>query len=237
MKLVAAFLALVLTGCSGCPSPSPSDAGPVGPDVQQDVGGSEAASGGSTTRVVLSNTTDAGAVVNISVGSDSVVQPSAWAGCPDAGLTCSLPLAASSSMALSTGGAYLNASIAFNGPVGCGSTIAEFTANNPNGYGTADLSLVNGFSNDVQIVIDGQKLGPTGPGNMSQVSGVFPNGCDICVARQSPPCGISPCGSSPNDGGQTCGCKSGGQYNPTVPCQITYQKADAGSLVTVSLLP
>jgi len=72
---------------------------------------------------------------------------------------------------------------------------------------------------------------------MSHVSGVFPVGCDICVARQQPPCGISPCGSSPNDGGQTCGCHIGGQYNPIVPCQITYQQADAGSLVNVTLLP
>lgn len=34
-----------------------------------------------------------------------------------------------------------------------------------------------------------------------------------------------------------CGCKSGTQYNPTVPCQVTYQMADAGSLVNVMLLP
>ena len=80
--------------------------------------------------------------------------------------------------------------------------------------------------------------GPAIPGaDNSQVSGVFPYGCDICVARQQPPCGIAPCGSSPNDGGQACGCKTGGQYNPTMPCQVTYQQADAGSLVNVTLLP
>jgi hypothetical protein len=239
MKLVATLLALVLTGCSGCPSPSPSDAGP--PDVVQDVA-QEAASAGATTKVIISNTTDAGATVNISVGADSVVQPSAWDFCHvDAGLTCSMPLGAGVSKVLPTEGQYLNASIAFNGPVGCkapsGSTIAEFTANNPNGYGTADVSLVNGWNADVEILVDGQKLGPAKGQHNENVSGVFPFGCDICVARQNPPCGIPACGSSPNDGGQNCGCKSGGQYNPTVPCQITYQKADAGSLLNVVLLP
>lgn len=191
----------------------------------------------------MSNLTDASAQVNISVGSDSVVLPSTWDFCHvDAGLMCSFKLAAGISRALPTGGQYLNASIAFNSPVGCsgpsgGPTIAEFTANNLNGYGTADVSLVNGWNAKVEILVDGQTLGPAKWQHNENVSGVFPYGCDICVARQNPPCGIPACGSSPNDGGQGCGCKPGGQYNPMVPCQITYQKADAGSLLNVALLP
>ncbi len=237
MKLhafVAALLALVLAGCSGscsCNPPAP-DAGP------SDAAPPDAPTAGFDTKVVVSNMTDAGAVVNISIGADSKVMPAAWSFCGvDAGLTCSFPLPASGSQALPTGGQYLNASVAFNGPVGCGSTIAEVTANTGNGYGTADVSLVNGWNADVQITVNGQTLGPATKGDMSKVSGVFPNGCDVCVARQKPPCGIKPCGSSPNDGGQACGCKTGSQYNPTVPCQITYQKADAGSLVNIALVP
>jgi hypothetical protein len=218
--VVAALL--LLTGCP--PNPKPTSDSGVGD-----------ASGGTTTKVIVSNMTDAGATVNVSFGADSVVLPAAWPFCGvDAGLTCSFSLGAASSQSLPTGGQYLNASIAFNGPVGCGSTIAEFTANSTNGFGTADVSLVNGWNANVQITVDGQMLGPaTDAGNVSTF-GVFPFGCDICVARSQPPCGISNAGcTSPG----SCGCKTGTQYNPTVPCQSTYQKSDAGSLVNVALLP
>lgn len=227
MKRLALLVCLLLAACSAklsCAGKvSTPDAAPPTPSP--------------FTQVIVSNLTDASAVVNVSIGADSVVQPSSWSFCPDAGSGCTFNLAAGQMQSLPTGGDYLNASIAFNGPVGCGSTIAEFTANNTNGYGTADVSLVNGWNADVQITVNGQTLGPAIAGNDSQVSGVFPNGCDICVARQRPPCGIVPCGSSPNDGGQACGCKTGGQYTPTVPCQVTYQQADAGSLVNVALVP
>jgi hypothetical protein len=201
--------------------------------------------------VIVQNATDASTVVDLSIGSDSVVQPSSWPFCGvDAGLVCSFTLAPSSSQSLPTGGSYLNVSVAFNGPVGCGldggqgSTLGEVTANNTNGYGTADVSLVNGYSNEVEILIspgpDGGTwtLVPAADGGNTQALGVYPFGCDICVARQAPtPCGIASCGSSPDDGGQGCGCKLGGQYAPAVPCQITYQQADAGSIVVVALVP
>lgn len=149
LALAAVIPALLLAHCDGCPpSPPSSDAGG---DVVAETAlletsipdASEAATlPYASTRVMVSNTTDAGAIVNVSVGADSVVQPSAWSGCPDAGLTCSFPLNAGTSQALAAGGNYLSAAVAFNGPVGCGNTIAEFTANNANGYGTADVSLV-----------------------------------------------------------------------------------------------
>jgi len=190
------------------------------------------------THAVLSNLTDAGAVVNVSFGSDSVVGPTNWASFGTAAPSgCTLTLPAGAAQALPMGGQYTSATFAFNGPVGCGSSLGEFTANNANGYGTADISLVNGWNATLAIVIGGVTLGPAVEGDNSQVSGVFPYGCDICVARQKPPCGIDPCGSSPNDGGQACGCHSGGQFAPTVACQITYQQVDAGSLINVELLP
>jgi hypothetical protein len=217
-----------LTDCFGCPPHTPpTDAAPE--DFTPETAPNN------TTEVIVSNTTSMGATVNISVGADSVVQPSTWAICNvDAGLTCSFTLDASSSRVLTTNGQYLNASITFNDLVGCGSTVAEFTANNPNGYGTADISLVNGVSNFIEIVVDDQILAAATDGGDTNALGVFPYGCDICVARQNPPCDI-PSANCMTPG--SCGCKTGTQYNPTVPCQITYQRADAGSILNVLLLP
>jgi hypothetical protein len=86
----------------------------------------------------------------------------------------------------------------------------------------------------VEITVNGQTLGPATSGDMSKTSGVFPLACDICVARSQPPCGFDAGGCTASG---SCGCKSGTQYNPTVPCQITYQQADAGSQLSVALLP
>jgi hypothetical protein len=188
---------------------------------------------GATTKAIVSNATDAGALVAFSFGADSVVQPGDWSFCPDSG-PCSLQLAAAASQELPTDGRYLNLSIAFNGPVGCGSTVAEFTANNPNGYGTADVSLVNGWNADVAILVDGLTLGPALDAGNADALGVFPYACDICVARSGPPCGIPVAGCTTPG---SCGCKAGSQYNPVPPCQVTYQKAGAGSLVNVMLVP
>jgi hypothetical protein len=245
MNRLLIVFALVLSACAAkcscSSSTSGADAGPTDsapmPDAgpPSDAAPTPAPTSSTTTKVTISNLKDAAAVVNVSVGSDSVVQPSAWTFCGvDAGLTCSFTLAASAVREMSTGGKYLNASIAFNGPVGCGSTIAEFTANNPNGFGTADVSLVNGWSNNVRIYVDGHTLGPSYWNSGPSSYGVFPAFCDVCVAEQSPPCGKSPNGCTTPG---SCGCKTGTQYNPTVPCQVTYQQADAGSLVNVALVP
>ena len=55
-------------------------------------------------------------------------------------------------------------------------------------------------------------LGPvTSPSGNEEAFGVFPDGCDVCVARLDPPCGFRK--------GKT-GCKAGvDPYHPKVPCQ------------------
>lgn len=220
MRALALVLcAVVLVGCP--PPPSPPTPGPA-PD----------AGAAASTHVQVSNATDAGAVVNVSFGTDSTVK--GWAFCTPTSSGCTFSLPASSTQPLATGGQYLNASIAFNAPVGCGATIAELTANNANGYGTADVSLVNGWNADVAITVDGLTLGPAVDGGNASTFGVFPYGCDVCVARSSPPCGIPSTGCTAPG---SCGCKAGSQYKPAVPCQATYQRADAGSTLTVELRP
>jgi hypothetical protein len=131
-------------------------------------------------------------------------------------------------------GQYTNVTFAFNGPVGCGSSLAEFTANNPNGYGTADISLVNGWNAKLAIYVNGQTLGPSTWNSGPTTYGVYPGFCDVCVAEKNPPCGKSPAGCTTPG---SCGCKTGTQYNPSTPCQVTYQQSDAGSLVNVALMP
>ena len=116
-------------------------------------------------------------------------------------------------------GAWLNATFSFEAPVTCNTTKAEVNVNNPAWYDILDVSLVDGFNKALRIdVSGGTTLGPVWSiyGNEKSF-GVFPNGCDICTARQSPPCGMSP--------GRD-GCKSGTQYKPDVPCQ--YQGSTMG---------
>jgi hypothetical protein len=235
MNRLLLVLLLALPACTAecsCSSSTVTDAGPdvTIPDV------APPSPSGPTTQAVLSNLTDAGASVNVSFGSDSVIGPSSWASfCTATPSGCTLSLPAGATQPLPMGGQYTNATFAFNGPVGCGSSLGEFTANNPNGYGTADISLVNGANAKIAIYVNGQTLGPAIPGgDNSKVSGVFPVACDLCVARGQPPCGFDAGGCTTSG---SCGCKSGSQYNPSVPCQITYQRGGAGSLLNITLLP
>ena len=104
--------------------------------------------------------------------------------------------------------------------------------NNPNWFNIADVSLVDGFSNLVAIDVKDsggdRTLGPPfGPKGNEKVYGLFPLGCDICTARQNPPCGIKPGGD---------GCKAGTQYNPNPPCQWQGSVKGGGGAVTVRLL-
>ena len=239
MNRLLVVLALVLSACAAkcscSSSSSPTDAGSTDGAPMPDTAPAPAPTAGAPTRATLSNLTDAGATVNVSFGADSKVGPVAWSGfCTATPSGCTLTLPAGSTRVLPMGGQYTNATFAFNGPVGCGSSLAEFTANNGNGYGTADISLVNGWNAKIAIYVNGQTLGPATSGDMSKTSGVYPVFCDLCVSEGSPPCGKSPVGCTTPG---SCGCKSGTQYNPSVPCQITYQQADAGSLVNVALLP
>jgi hypothetical protein len=179
------------------------------------------------TTLTVQNNTDSATVVNFAFGADSVVLPTAWPACTaTAPLNCNMTVAAHSGAALPVGG-YLNATLAFGGAVGCGSTKAELNMNNPKWYNVLDISLVDGYSNKVSITSDGKTLGPPlGAQGNEKVFGLYPLGCDICTARQNPPCGMSPGGH---------GCKGGTQYKPDVPCQYQGPKMGGGSNVVVSL--
>lgn len=168
------------------------------------------------TALVVTNRQATATVVFVAFGSDSKITSGDWPFCTGSGLTCKFTIAAHSSQPLPTKGRYVNATLSFGAAVACGSTKAEINANNPAWYDTYDVSLVDGYSNKVGIVYTppgaapvalGPPVGATGN---EKVLGVFPYGCDVCVARKSPPCNI-PTGSD--------GCKSGTQSNPDVPCQ------------------
>ena len=167
------------------------------------------------TTAAVHNKTKAATTVYVAFGSDSAITSSDWAFCTGSGLNCSFPLAAGAVQPL-TGIAYLNATIAFGEAVGCGVTKSEVNINNPAWYDILDVSLVDGYSNSVQIVATptggkAEQLGPPlGETGNEKVYGLFPYGCDICVERQAPPCGI-PTGKA--------GCKTGTQYDPDVICQ------------------
>jgi hypothetical protein len=206
--------AVLLTACNKNPAPS------------------------ATTLTIQNSRTTAGNVF-VSFGADSKITAADWSFCPGKGLTCSFPIAGQTSRLMpNPKGAYINATFAFNQPVGCGVTKAEVNINNPKWYDILDVSLVDGYSNNVQIVIKpvavkdktaATILGPPhGATGNEKVLGVFPYGCDICVERQNPPCNIKK--------GKT-GCKAGTQYDPKPPCQWQgTTKGGGGSAVTVELL-
>lgn len=208
----------------------PNPPGPGG-DAGSEV--TPAPSSGKSTATLINETADAVAV-SFAFGADSVVLPADWPFCNvDAGLVCATSLAGhAATLDLPTSGRYLNVTIAFGGPVGCGSTKAEININNPKWYDVADVSLVDGYSNRVVINAGfedgGAKLGPpNGPDGNETVFGLFPLGCDICTARQNPPCGILPGGK---------GCKAGTQYKPDVPCQWQGPVMGGGSHLAISYL-
>lgn len=178
------------------------------------------------------NSTRQNTVVYVSFGADSVVLPPAWPVCKENGkLNCSFPLKAGATQSLPTIG-HLNATLAFGATVSCGSTKAELNINNPAWYDIMDISLVDGFSNKIKIMTrDAAGMHTfavnSKTGNEKAV-GVFPFGCDICTARQNPPCGI---------GKGTDGCKAGTQYKPDVICQYQGPTKGGGSVVVVTLVP
>lgn len=182
-------------------------------------------------RVQIVNATALDTKVYFAFGADSVVRPSAWSFCENKqALTCDFVLKGGETRVLPLGGKYLNTTFAFGGAVSCGSTKAELNVNNPAWYDVVDVSLVDGYSNKVAIdLTDGAKqtrLGPpNGASGNAKVLGVFPLGCDVCTARQNPPCGIPP----GNDG-----CKAGTQYKPDVPCQVQGAAKGGGSTIVVT---
>ena len=184
------------------------------------------------------NDTDAPSVVHVAFGSDSVVGHETWKHfCVGSGLTCQFHLGKHESRVLPLGGQYLNATMAFDATPSCGSTKAEVNVNNPTWYDVVDVSLVDGYSNKIKMTavepaVDAGPVSTTlGPPNGAtgneKVFGVYPMGCDICVARQSPPCGIKK---------GTSGCKTGSQYKPDVPCQYQGTVLGGGTAVTIALV-
>lgn len=175
----------------------------------------------------ITNSTRANTIVYFAFGADSAIV--SWKFCPiTARLNCQFPLKAGATQTLPLDGKYLNATISFGAPVTCNTTKAELNLNNPAWYDIADVSLVDGYSNKVEIDIGSVKLGPPlGATGNEKVYGLFPNGCDICVARQNPPCGMAP--------GKD-GCKKGpDQYHPDVPCQWQGHVMGGGSTVKIYL--
>jgi len=195
--------------------------------------------GSATVSVV--NTTSAPPTVYVSLTRNSQVQGFPPFCYEDAGAPCSFPLGPDAGQVLPIGTSFFNATFSFGAAPACNVTVGEVTVNTDNGQDTTDISEVNGYGGKMEIDVsspDGGTtvVGPATGGASDQTAfGLYPSGCDICVARQSPPCGITPCGSSPNDGGQGCGCKSGGQYDPTVPCQ--YNPVPPGQSYVVALDP
>jgi len=184
------------------------------------------------TTMIVTNPTGKDVTVYVSFGANSKLNASSWKSfCKVASpLNCSFPLGSTKSQTLPLGGKYLNATFAFNAPVGCGATKAEVNINNPAWFDILDISLVDGFNVPVGMERKDDKgvlrFGPVlSAKNNEKVYGVYPYGCDICVSRKSPPCGI-PTG--------TDGCKKGTQYKPEVPCQ--YQgpvKGGGGAAITL----
>jgi hypothetical protein len=226
--LLIALLVLLASCTRSCPPAPQADGSPGNADA------------GTYSHVRVANRTGTPTTAYVSFGADSKVTTFPF--CGDAG-GCSFNLAAGASQDLPTGGAYLNITLSFDQAVGCKVSLGEVNVNNPAwNEDTANISLVNGWSNDLEITSSlpdasadaAIVLGPTkGPNGNETVFGVYPNGCDICVAKQSPPCGITPCGS-PDGSPGICGCKAGTQYAPTVPCQASFARGQDITLALVS---
>jgi hypothetical protein len=192
-------------------------------------------------RARVVNLSDAGTEVYVSFGAGSEVDGSTWTFCTPTPSGCAFPLDSDASRVLPAGSKELSVNISFDQPGGCqgsGIDLGEFTIN-AGAYDTADISMVNGWNADMRIdVVDGEHhltLGPTqGPDSGAGIYGIFPNGCDICVARQNPPCAWQTECGTPEGGGAPCGCQGGTQYNPSPVCQVTPLPPD--SYVTVVLL-
>lgn len=122
-------------------------------------------------------------------------------------------------------------SLAFNAPVACGSTKAEVTVNNPTFCDNADVSVVDGFNERIQIEVDGRPMGqivtlgpPVGKLGNQQVFGVFPFACTICAGILNPPCGSA----GPQE------CHAGTESNPRPVCQ--YQINQPNGRLNIVLL-
>ena len=242
MKIIYAVCVFMLAtlGCTPAPTPSPTPSPAPTTSVTPTATAMTASS--PYTEARARNDSASPTIVFATFGADSKVRPADWSTfCSPVPSGCSFPLASKATRDLPTGGKYLSANLSFNAPGSCAATgvsLGEVTINGAqNGkYDTTDISLVNGWNADLEIEVSGARtLGPThGAYSGTSTYGVFPNGCDLCVAKQHPPCPWQhPCGS-PDGGGLGCGCHAGSQYNPSPVCQVT--GVARGSVVTVVLL-
>ncbi|HOW54219.1 MAG TPA: hypothetical protein PLR60_06125 [Syntrophorhabdaceae bacterium] len=188
-------------------------------------------------RVVIKNQQSSSVTASISFAADSEVNAQTlgtFCKSSTGKLNCVFDVPANGSKEIPNPGyKYLNMALAFKANVGCGSTKAEVTVNNPKWYDVLDVSLVDGFNEKIQINVTpaGGKatvLGPPkGKSGNQKVFGVFPEGCDVCVERRNPPCGYSK-GKSPE-------CKAGTEMKPDVVCQ--YQDNSNNGMIEVILVP
>ena len=189
--------------------------------------------------VALVNATSKPVTVFVAFGAGSVVLPQSWPFCGvDSGLACSFSLAGKSELTMPDGGRTLNATFSFDKPVTCNTTKAEVNVNNPVWYDVVDISLVDGFNKALRIDVQAttgdlgsveRPLGPVwGKTGNERNYGVFPDGCDVCTARLSPPCGMPP--------GTRDGCKQGSQYKPDVPCQYQGTVMGGGGIYRIVYL-
>jgi hypothetical protein len=230
---------MLAAGCSGVPNEMSTPDGPDSAHIDRNGSSAsdevvpvvEAMSAAESTAVTVSNHTERDRTVYVAFSSSSAVGPHDWKFCHAAGpLNCQFPLKANGTRSLPLTGMYLNATLSFGSPVGCGSTKAELNVNNPSWYDQADVSLVDGFSDKIVIHADDKQLGPpNGAADNEGVYGLYPLGCDICVARQAPPCGFP--------AGQNAGCKDGTQNHPDVPCQWKGARIGGGSTIHIALVP
>ncbi|MBA7688424.1 hypothetical protein ES703_96904 [subsurface metagenome] len=185
-----------------------------------------ACSSGKQKTVTITNQQGSSATVNINFAADSEITSKDLGFCQGSDLNCSFTLDAKASKTIPNPDyKYLNFTLAFNAPVGCGSTKTEVTVNNPKWYDTMDVSVVDGFNEKIQINANGTQLGPpNGKLGNQKVFGVYPYGCDGCASVLNPPCG---------DAGQG-ECKGGTQYNPDVKCH--YQMNQNSGTIELILL-
>ena len=225
------------------PTATPTNAGPTQPTPTAT--NTPTTAGGGKTQVTIINQSSADVTVYVSFYPDSMVMPPDWQRfCTGSGLNCQFPLAMHASQPLpNPNGLHLNFNVGFNN-TGCnsnGTTLGEVNVNQPTWYDILDVSLVNGYNSNVEIVVTPTNGSPTtlGPpkgmtGNET-VYGVYPFACDVCVARCNPPCGYSKsdplncsnvAGCSGCQSNGTDGCHTGSQDQPDVACQ--YQGSQLG---------
>lgn len=227
--LLAAALFVFVVGCGGHDDDNDS---PALGDQQFS---------GDPSRLFVQNLKGAAVDVYLSFGSDSCITESnvridgATGECVSVGNgICKFSLAPNERREMNLQLCRADLTFRFNRSGGCDVTKVEANMNVPDWDDTWNISLVDGWNENVRIDVvtsdnRTKTMGPTaGASGNQQIFGVYPHGCDICTARQVPPCGI-PTGDS------ECKTPHGtqNQYKPDVPCQWNHPRANQ---VTISVV-